>query len=71
MTEKIPSTRWAVTVIDWTKYRLVVEAPTAAHAIEQAQQLSTGEIWEAEAIGGGQDDWYAVPLNVEVDGGVP
>jgi hypothetical protein len=67
MTKKIPSTRWAVTVVDWTKYRLVIEAPTAAHAIAQAQQLSTGEIWDADAIGGGLDHWYAFPL---VDGGV-
>jgi hypothetical protein len=38
----------------------VIEAPTAALAIEQAQQLSTEEIWRADAIDGGQDDWYAI-----------
>jgi len=69
MTKKIPSSRWAVTVVDWTKYRLVIEAPTAAHAIERAQQLSTAEIWEADAIDGGLDDWYAIPVRAEVEGG--
>jgi hypothetical protein len=66
--DSVSSTRWAVSVIDWTRYRLVIEAPTAALAIEQAQRLSTSEIWEADAIDGGQADWYACPL---VEGDAP
>ena len=60
-----------VTFVDWTKYRLVIAADTAAQAIDIAQfQLETGEIWEnSEPCDGTQDDWYAYPRHAAAGNG--
>ena len=57
--------RFVVRFQDWTAYRLEIEAETADQAIELAQQLSTGELWEAEAIDGGQEAWEAFALHAD------
>ncbi len=54
--------RYVVRFQDWTAYRLEIEAESAADAIELAQALSTGDLWEAEAIDGGQEGWEAFPV---------
>jgi hypothetical protein len=56
--------RYVVRFQDWTAYRLEVEAESEEHAIELAQALSTGDLWEAEAIDGGQEFWEAFPVPV-------
>jgi len=56
------SRRYVVRFQDWTAYRLVVDAESPEDAIELAQALSTIDLWEAEAIDGGQENWEAFPL---------
>lgn len=55
--------RFVVTFTDWTAYRLEIDADRAEQAIELAQAKSTGDLWEAEARDGGQENWEAVPLS--------
>jgi hypothetical protein len=57
--------RFVVTFTDWTAYRLEIEAESADQAIELAQAMSTGDLWEAEARAGGQEDWEAFPVPTE------
>jgi hypothetical protein len=54
--------RFIVTFTDWTAYRLEVEATSAEEAIDLAQEMSTGDLWEGEPCGGGQDGWDAFPM---------
>ena len=63
--------RYVVRFNDWTAYRLEIEAESPDQAIELAQQLSTGELWEAEAIDGGQEGWEAFPLSGHDQRGAP
>jgi hypothetical protein len=46
---------------DWTIFRLEVMAEDEEHAITIAQSKCTGDLWEAEAIDGGQEGWQAFP----------
>lgn len=62
---------FTVRFYDWTVYRLEVEATSTAHAIEVAQAKSTGELWEATAIDGGQENWEAFPSAEPHDGAAP
>jgi hypothetical protein len=57
--------RFVVTFTDWTAYRLEIEAESADQAIELAQAMSTGDLWEAEARDGGQENWDAFPVPTE------
>ena len=57
--------RFVVTFTDWTAYRLEIEAESADQAIELAQAMSTGDLWEAEARNGGQENWDAFPVPTE------
>jgi hypothetical protein len=70
MTSRKPLKRFVVRFQDWTSYRLEVDARDADHAIELAQNMSTGDLWEAEAIDGGQEHWEAFPMP-EHDAGAP
>jgi hypothetical protein len=56
---------------DWTIYQLEVMAESEQHAIELAQAMSTGDLWEAEAIDGGQEGWEAFPTARAAEGGAP
>lgn len=63
--------RFVVRFQDWTAYRLEIEAESADHAIERAQQLSTTELWKAEAIDGSQEGWEAFQLPDDAPRGAP
>ena len=47
---------------DWTAYRMQINAYDEQDAVTRAQAMSTGALWEAEAIDGGQEGWEAFPL---------
>lgn len=54
---------------DWTPYRLTVMASSETQAIEIAQAKSTGDLWEADIIDGGQEHWEAFPAPAAQEGG--
>jgi hypothetical protein len=70
MSPRQPLKRFVVRFQDWTSYRLEVDARDADHAIALAQGMSTGDLWEAEAIDGGQEHWEAFPM-AEPGAGAP
>ncbi len=63
--------RFVVRFQDWTAYRLEVLARDEEHALEIAQAKCTGELWEATAIDGGQENWEAFPLPLDTGRGAP
>ena len=65
-----PLKRYIVRFQDWTAYRLEVMAANEADAVAKAQDMCTGDLWEADIIDGGQEGFEAFPAPARGKGGV-